>query len=291
MQIPSLSSGISSLLPSTAQMQGQSQGQSQGSASGRLSLTLGAGSSLGKTAAADSSTGSMGASDVFSAEIMRRIQGAQPQAAASNAAMASNAGAGVNAGAAGDLESALADAVDYVRAQHGDAAATAVMGIIVKGVGDGSGGEDALGDAMVSALQFIDRNFGVAAGDAAMTKFNGALNSSINDYYQNGHLEEFYASDGTGGTSGLGGAVKQAQGVVASTLAHVTQAFGEDAAKAVADILKPNFTDAGSTREGLGKAVVAANAYLSENYGASPLDVTTQEQTNLPKGTVLSVSV
>jgi len=287
MQIPSLSSGISSLLPATAQLQGQS----QGSSSGRLSLTLGTGSSQGKTAAADSSTGSMSTSDVFSAEIMRRIQGAQPQATASNAAMASNAGAGVNAGAAGELQSALADAVDYVRQQHGDAAATAVMGIIAKGVGDGSGGEDVLGDAMVSALQFIDRNFGVAAGDAAMTKFNGALNSSINDYYQNGHLEQFYASDGTGGSSGLGGAVKQAQGVVASTLAHVTQAFGEDAAKAVADILKTDFTDAGSTREALGKAVTAANAYLSENYGAPPLDVTTQEQTNLPKGTVLHVSV
>ena len=62
-------------------------------------------------------------------------------------------------------------------------------------------------------------------------------------------------------------------------------------AKAVADILKTDFTDTGATREGLGKAVVAANAYLSENYGASPLDIPTQEQTYLPKGTVLSLAV
>ena len=37
--------------------------------------------------------------------------------------------------------------------------------------------------------------------------------------------------------------------------------------------------------------IVAANAYLSENYGASPLDIPTQEQTYLPKGTVLSLAV
>ncbi|MYL82837.1 hypothetical protein GTA51_06765 [Desulfovibrio aerotolerans] len=278
MQIPSLSSGIKSLLTATS----QPGSQSSEAASGHVSLTLDTGSSQKKTAAAGSSTFSLTTSDVFAAEVMRRIESAQTPVTASNA------GAGVNMEAAGDLQSALAGAVETVRAKHGDAAATAVMGIVIKGVGDGTGGEDALGDAMVSALKFIDRNFGVAAGDAAMANFNGALNTSINAFYQNGHLEEFYAADGSGG---LGSAIKQAQGVVSSTLAHVTKAFGEDAAKAVADILKTDFTDTGATREGLGKAVVAANAYLSENYGASPLDIPTQEQTYLPKGTVLSLAV
>ena len=287
MQIPSLSSGISSLLTATS----QPATQSSGAASGHVSLTLDTGSSQKKTAAAGSSTFSLATSDVFAAEVMRRIESAQTSVTASNASMASNAGAGVNMEAADDLQAALADTVDTVRAKHGDAAATAVMGIIIKGVGDGTGGEDALGNAMVSALKFIDRNFGVAAGDAAIANFNGALNTSINAFYQNGHLEDFYASDGSGTTGGLGGAIKQAQGVVSSTLAQVTKAFGEDAAKAVADILKTDFTDTGSTREGLGKAVVAANAYLGENYGASPLDITTQEQPYLPKGTVLSLSV
>jgi hypothetical protein len=161
------------------------------------------------------------------------------------------------------------------------------MGIVIKGVGDGAGGEDALGDALVSALKFIDRNFGIAAGDAAMTTFNGALNTAINDYYQNGHLEEFYASDGSGGA---GSTVKQAQGIVASTLAHVTKQFGEDAAKTVADILTTTFTDQGATRQGLGQALVAANAYLTENYGAADLGSLPLGQTNLPKGSVLNLT-
>lgn len=282
MQIASLSSSLTSLLTPTALTANQTTAQTSGQTSGHVSLTLGTGSGQDESQAPSLSTAPGSTADVFAAEIMRRIELANPQATASNA------GSGVNLAAAGDLQAALSDAVDYVRQQHGDAAATAVMGIVIKGVGDGSGGEGALGDAMVSALKFIDRNFGVAAGDAAMATFNGTLNTSINDFYQNGHLEQFYAADGTGSQ---GSVVKQGQGVISSTLAHVTKQFGQDAAQAVADILKTDFTDAGSTREGLGKAVVAANAYLSENYGASPLDVTTQDQTKLPKGTVLSVAV
>lgn len=274
MQIPSLSSGISSLLTLSGQTTAQSSAQT---ATGHTSLTLGTGREETAAATVPSST-----SDVFASEIMRRIELAQPPATASNA------GVGVDFGAAGDLESALAGAVDYVRENHGEAAATAVMGIVIKGVGDGSGGEDALGDALVSALKFIDRNFGIAAGDAAMAKFNGTLNTAVNDFYQNGHLEEFYAADGS---AGPGSVIKQAQGVVSSTLAHVTKQFGEEAAQTVADILTTNFTETGNTREGLGKAIVAANAYLSENYGASDLGTLPLGQTNLPKGSVLSVSV
>lgn len=282
MQIAPLSSSLTSLLTPTALTANQTTAQTSTQTSGHVSLTLGTASGQDEAQAPSLSSVPGSTAEVFAAEIMRRIELANP------AATASNAGSGVNLAAAGDLQAALSDAVDYVRQQHGDAAATAVMGIVIKGVGDGSGGEDALGDAMVSALKFIDRNFGVAAGDAAMAKFNGALNTSINDFYQNGHLEQFYASDGSGSQ---GSVVKQAQGVISSTLAHVTKQYGQDAAQAIADILNTDFVDAGSTREGLGKAVVAANAYLSENYGASPLDVTTQAQTKLPKGTVLSVAV
>ncbi|MHC1790133.1 hypothetical protein [Solidesulfovibrio sp.] len=276
MQIPSFSSGISSLLTLSGQTTAQNAGQTAAAAPAHTSLTLGK-AETARTAKVPDST-----ADVFAAEIMRRIELAETPATASNA------GAGVNAGAAGELESALAGAVEYVREKHGDAAATAVMGIVIKGVGDGSGGEDALGDALVSALKFIDGNFGIAAGDAAMATFNGTLNTAVNDFYQNGHLEEFYASDGS---AGPGSVIKQAQGVVSSTLAHVTKQFGEAAAQTVADILTANFTETGNTRQGLGKAIVAANAYLTENYGASDLETLPLGQTNLPKGSVLSVSV
>lgn len=284
MQIAFNTSGISTSL---SPMDGPAASKSGQAASGHLSLTFGSGDKAKETTQtkAPSST-----SDVFAAEIMRRINLAEGATVASNAAIASNAslgsnaGAGVNAAASGDLQAALADAVEYVRKQHGDAAATAVMGIMFKEVGDGSGGEDRLGDALVSALKFIDGNFGIAAGDAAMAKFNGALNEAVNDYYQNGHLEEFYAANGTTG------AVKQAQGVVASTLAHVAQEFGADAAKTVADILSTNFTDQGSTRQGLSQAIVAANDYLSANYGAADLGNLPLGQTTQPKGSVLNLT-
>ncbi len=284
MQIAFNTSGISTSL---SPMDGPVASTTGQAASGHLSLTFGSGDKAKEAAQtkAPSTT-----SDVFAAEIMRRIDLAEGATVASNAAIASNAslgsnaGAGVNAAASGDLQAALADAVEYVRKQHGDAAATAVMGIMFKEVGDGSGGEDRLGDALVSALKFIDSKFGVAAGDAAMAKFNGALNSAVNDYYQNGHLEEFYAANGTTG------AVKQAQGVVASTLAHVTKEFGVDAAKTVADILTTNFTNQGSTRQSLGQAIVAANDYLSANYGAADLGSLPLGQTNQPKGSVLNLT-
>ena len=287
MQIAFHANGISTSLPPMDGISAYKPGQA---ASGHLSLTFGAGDKAREAAPTQAPAT---ASDVFASEIMRRINLAEGATVAnsapvaSNAAVASNAGAGVNAAASGDLQAALADAVEYVRKEHGDAAATAVMGIMFKEVGDGSGGEDRLGDALVSALKFIDSKFGIAAGDAAMAKFNGALNNAVNDYYQNGHLEEFYAADGS---AGAGSVIKQAQGVVASTLAHVAKAFGTDAAKTVADILATDFTDQGSTRQGLSQAIVAANDYLSANYGAADLGSLPLGQTNQPKGSVLNLT-
>ena len=279
MQITPSTNGISSLLTLSGNTTGQSAQEPAASTSGHTSLTFGNGEA--KTTA--KTTAPSTTSDVFASEILRRISLAETPATASNA------GTGVNFGAAGDLQTSLADAVESVRQSHGDAAATAVMGIVIKGVGDGAGGEDALGDALVSALKFIDRNFGVAAGDAAMATFNGSLNSAINDFYQNGHLEEFYASDGSSGT---GSAIKQAQGVVASTLAHVAKQYGQDAAQTIANILDTDFIQAGSTREGLGKAIAAADAYLTENFGTGDLGaLPLGQETDLPKGSVVSLSV
>jgi hypothetical protein len=281
MQIAFNTHGIATSLSPLDGLAASTTGQA---ASGHLSLTFGSGD---KAEQATQTKAPSTTSDVFAAEIMRRINLAEGATVASNASLGSNAGAGVNAAASGDLQSALADAVEYVRKEHGDAAATAVMGIMFKEVGDGSGGEDRLGDALVSALKFIDSKFGIAAGDAAMAKFNGALNDAVNDYYQNGQLEEFYAADGS---AGAGSVIKQAQGVVASTLAHVAKEFGTDAAKTVADILTTNFTGQGSTRQGLSQAIVAANDYLSANYGAADLGSLPLGQTNQPKGSVLNLT-
>uniref|UniRef100_I2PZA4 Uncharacterized protein n=1 Tax=Desulfovibrio sp. U5L TaxID=596152 RepID=I2PZA4_9BACT len=270
MQVTSLSSGLSTLLP--------------GAPASARGLTLGRYSEGTRNTAA-TATGTKapsGTSETFSAEIMRRLQASQT---------ASNAGALAAGGAAGDLQSALADTVDYVRKTHGDAAATAVMGIVIKGVGDGSGGEDALGNALVSSLQFIDRNFGIASGDAAMAQFNGSLNDAVNGYFQNGQTELFHAAGDSGGAAG------QVQGILASTLASVTDAFGQDAAQTVADILAGSLKETGLTRQGLGAALGKADDYLGETYGAagSPELPYLADQagpaTALPKGTVLDVAV
>ncbi len=228
------------------------------------------------------STRISGTSDTFAAVVMDKLQAAQT---------ASNAGALVTSGAAGDLQDALAEAVNYVREKHGDAAATAMMGIVLKGVGDGSGGEDALGDALVSSLKFIDRNFGIASGDAAIATFNGALNDAVNGYFQNGHEELFYASDGSGGATG------QIQSALSATLDMVGQRFGEDTAKAVSDVMTDSLEKTGVNRRGLGTALSAADAYLQNAFGEEA-GLATATQTlppdalpTLAKGSVLDQAV
>ena len=223
-----------------------------------------------------------GTADVFAADILEKLQAAQT---------ASNAGTLLDSGAAGALEKSLTDTIEYVREKHGDAAATAVMGIVIKGVGDGSGGEDALGDALVSSLKFIDRNFGIASGDAAIAQFNGALNDAVNGYFQNGHDELFYA---TNGTTGSGGTADAVQSTLSATLDDVTKRFGKETADAVSDILDASLKQTGVNRQGLGTALSAADAYLTGQYGeAAGLGQTSLpgQATALAKGSVLDMAV
>ena len=175
MDIASATTTLSSLLSDT-----------DSAASRRLTLTMARASD--DTDAGSLSTGTVSTDDAasFADAIMDRL----------TSALASNAGEATTQ-AGSDLEKSLADTVVYVRDNFGDAAAATVMGLIAKGVGDGQGGEDAMGGALLSALQFIDTTFGIAAGDKAIANFNGELNDAVNAYFQNGHDEEFYASDGT----------------------------------------------------------------------------------------------
>lgn len=273
MQITGLStssSGLTTLLPS-----GQSSGH--GLKLGRYSEK-----SEATTAGSLNTTPPGSTSDVFAADILQKLQAAQT---------ASNAGALVDAGTAGDLEQSLADVIDYVREKHGDAAATAVMGIVEKGVGDGTGGEDALGDSLVSALKFIDRNFGIASGDAAIATFNGSLNDAVNAYFQNGKNEQFYASDGTVAGSGA----DQVQGVLSEALDAVSQRFGEATSQAISDLMTQSLEKTGRTRQGLSSALAAADASLSDQYGEAGnlglASLTGKPVPALAKGTVLDLAV
>ncbi|MEF2144668.1 MAG: hypothetical protein V3573_04415 [Desulfovibrionaceae bacterium] len=91
------------------------------------------------------------------------------------------------------LAAGLADAVDYLRTTYGDDVATAAEAMVLGGTSSGIT-EQNLGDSLTNVLRMVDRNFGFAAGDATIAKFNGSLNDSINEFFDNGQSERFLAA-------------------------------------------------------------------------------------------------
>jgi hypothetical protein len=179
-----------------------------------LSLTTGISALQGRTGSGTGGSGgtvlavsttSIGREEieVFAGEILRRAEagenGADDSGSDGSQADSSTDGQDLKGSA---LASALADAVDFIRERYGSDAATAAMGLVLQHVGDGALTEDSLGDGLVAALKFIDANLGVAAGDAVMAEFNGALNTAINRYFENGAEEEFVAVETTAESSG-----------------------------------------------------------------------------------------
>ncbi|MFP5222941.1 MAG: hypothetical protein ACLGSA_11690 [Acidobacteriota bacterium] len=108
------------------------------------------------------------------------------------------------------LEKSLTEAVSFVEENFGDRAARTFMGVVLQNAGSKPLGEDDLGNALVDGLEFIDRAFGIAAGDKAMSFFNGELNQAINGYFQNGKNESFLAMDLDQASDKLGEAMGQA---------------------------------------------------------------------------------
>ncbi|THB69108.1 MAG: hypothetical protein D6E12_05295 [Desulfovibrio sp.] len=137
-------------------------------------------------------------SQAFAQDIVRRSAPApqeEPQlpGGAQPAPTVSKEGDGLSSGGS-ELESSLAGAVDYIRGQFGDKAATAFMGLVYQGIGNSEVTEENLGRGLLQGVRFLDRNFGFAAGDKALNFFNGDLNQAMNDHFQNGLNEQFYAS-------------------------------------------------------------------------------------------------
>lgn len=97
-----------------------------------------------------------------------------------------------------DLRSSLAHSMDWIRERFGDDTAAAAAGIIVQSTSSGVT-EDTLGEGLLNTLKFIDRNFGIAAGDAAIGQFNTSVNPALNEYFDNGKNELFFAVE-SGGT-------------------------------------------------------------------------------------------
>ena len=183
--------------------------------------------------------------DVFGADIVRRASvlpaaaeatGANTDATTDAASVAPSIPTDAEREA---LSGALSGSVRWVADKFGDAAATAVMGIVYKSVGDGPVTEDSLGEGLLNALRFVDRQFGTASGDAFMAQLNGGgLNNALNDYFDNGLSERFMVA-------GAGNLADDAvQGAEAAKATLVQQAAegdgdgGSDAMKSLLDMLR-----------------------------------------------------
>lgn len=108
------------------------------------------------------------------------------------------------------LEKSITEAVSFVEDNFGDRAARTFMGVVLQNAASKPLNEDDLGNALVDGLEFIDKAFGIAAGDKAMAFFNGELNQAINGYFQNGKNESFLAMDVDQASDKLGEAMGQA---------------------------------------------------------------------------------
>ncbi len=95
------------------------------------------------------------------------------------------------------LVNSLTSTLSWIDERFGRAAMTAAAGMIM-GASQGDSTEDGLSDGLVRTLQMIENNWGTAAGDQAISKFNGSLNENLNEFFDNGSAEKFLAvsSDG-----------------------------------------------------------------------------------------------
>lgn len=123
-------------------------------------------------------------SATFAADIMRRI-GELDEDSSRNAENAQR------------LENSLTGTLESVSARYGKRAATAVMGAVYKSIGDGPVTEENLGNGFLEAIRLVDKNFGVAEGDKFMAGLNKDLNQSLNEFFDNGRNETFFAVNST----------------------------------------------------------------------------------------------
>jgi hypothetical protein len=115
--------------------------------------------------------------ETFSREIVRRLEAQQQEDGKDPSRLASS----------------LAETMDHVRERFGGDAATAAMGLVLQKT-SGSVTEESLGEGLLAVIKMVDRNYGFAAGDGLIAKFNGELNTSLNDYFDNGLDEKFLAA-------------------------------------------------------------------------------------------------
>ena len=151
--------------------------------------------------------------DTFAADIARRIGGtAMPESAVGNAEVAAekeNSVYGVTRGDLKALEKALAGMMDKIVEKFGVQAGGVAQALVYKKIGEDEITEENLGNGLLDALKFIDKQFGPEAGDELIAFMNNGINKELNAFFDNGHSEEFYvstdAADAAAGKAAAGG--------------------------------------------------------------------------------------
>jgi len=221
-----------------------------------------------------------GLSQTFAQDIISRI-GSQQQSSTSiessvvqprSDLVVTQQGAGAESTATAkdpaSLQESLAGAVDFVRENFGDAAAQATMGLVYKSVGNGEVTEESLGKGLLQAIRFIDRNFGFAAGDKLMAHFNQDVNAAMNDYFDNGLMETFYAVSPNGKTGG-----GMAQGLqLTSAMQDVAKQYGQDVANSIVNALQEAVENGEKPGAALRQAVEIAGEEMAAKYGGEAQD-------------------
>ncbi|WP_320171286.1 hypothetical protein [Maridesulfovibrio sp.] len=191
------------------------------------------------------------------------------------------------------LTEALSRTADFIESEFGQNAATAFKGIVLSESGE-TITEDSLGKGLLKSVQFIDRNFGFAAGDKVMDNFNSDLNTEINGYFENGLQEFFFAADP--GTS--------VQLTMQNTFAQVSSQFGESTAESIKSIIEQVMEEEGNSmsalKKGLAKGldeaektapgITAATAPMAAGEIMDNLQATTALAT-IPSGSMLNIAV
>ena len=120
------------------------------------------------------------------------------------------------------LEKALGGTVSYMAEEHGVKAASTMIALVMKRLGDGEINEGTLGEAFLDVARFVDANFGTDKGDNLLEHLNGSLNRSMNDFFDNGLSETFMVAP-----AGVSAASVAAQSVGGEGSVSISELYAE----------------------------------------------------------------
>ncbi len=142
------------------------------------------------------------------------------------------------------LAKSLENAANFIESEFGKEASTAFMGIVLKHSGD-EVTEESLGGALLQSVKFMDRNFGFASGDKLMSHFNSDINESMNDYFENGLQEHFFAVN-----------PHQSLDVTLQNTFHkVSQDYGQETADSIKSMIEQVLGEEGKSLDSLKKGL------------------------------------